>query len=139
MMEVANKKTEKTLNMCRLRSNGGFTLIESMFSIAILAIGMFAVMSLLMSVIKGNILGKTVTTATTIAEDKMEDFKRMGYNNIADDSGTDTSYDIDYYWEATVENDIPAVNTKTITVDVYWSPGTTTSTHKVELNTIIVP
>jgi type IV pilus assembly protein PilV len=81
-MEVANKKTEKTLNMCRLRSNGGFTLIETMFSIAILAIGMFAVMSLLMSVIKGNILGKTVTTATTIAEDKMEDFKRMGYNNI---------------------------------------------------------
>lgn len=139
MIEASNKKVEKTLNICKLNNNRGFTLIESMFSIAILAIGMFAVMGLLMSVIKGNTLSKRVTTATTIAEDKMEDFKRMGYNNIVDNFGTDTSNEIDYYWEATVENDTPAVNTKTVTVEVYWNPGTTTSTHKVELNTIIVP
>ncbi len=106
---------------------------------AIITIGIFGVMSLLISVIKGNTFSKRVTTATTIAEDKMEDFRRIGYNNIADDSATNTSYDIDYYWEAAVQDDTPDINTKTITVDVYWNPGTTTSIHTVDLKTIIVP
>ena len=124
-------------NACPEKQRNGFTLIEIILSIAIIAIGMFAVMSLIIIVIKGNSLSERMTTATTLAQDKMEEFKRMGYDNIDDDSGTDTAYNVDYYWEAIVDLDTPITNTMTVTVDVYWSPGTTTSTHKVELKTII--
>ncbi len=126
--------------MCKLRNNKGFTLIEIMISIAIIAIGIFAVMSLIITVMKGNTLSKRVTTATTIAQGKMEDFKSMDYDSIVDDPGTDTAtaYDTVYYWEANIEDDTPATDTKTITVDVYWSSGGTDTTHNnVELKTII--
>ena len=123
--------------MRRLHRNSGFTLIEIMIAIAIIAIGIFGVMSLIITVMKGNTLSKRVTTATTIAQDKMEDFKRMDYDNVIDDIGTDTYYDTEYYWEADVEDDSPATDTKTIKVDVYWDPATPASGHKVELKTII--
>ncbi len=130
----------KKLNMCKLYNNKGFTLIEIMISIAIIAIGIFAVMSLIITVMKGNTLSKRVTTATTIAQGKMEDFKSMDYDSVVDDPGTDTATDYDtvYYWEVNVEDDAPATDTKTITVDVYWSSGGTDTTHNnVELKTII--
>ncbi len=124
--------------MRKLHKNSGFTLIEVMIAIAIIAIGIFGVMSLVITVMKGNTLSKRVTTATTIAQEKLEDFKIMDYDNAVDDSGTDTAYNIDYYWKADVQDDTPATDTKTITVDVYWSSGGTNTTHNnVEMKTII--
>lgn len=120
---------QKTL---KLHDAKGFTLIEVILAIALIAIGMFAVMSLVTIVIKGNTQSKKVTTATTLAQDKMEYFKGISYDNI---SGTYT-VSSDYYLEALVQNNIPATNTKTVTVDVYWNPGTATSSHKVTLQTI---
>lgn len=89
-------------------------------------------MSLATAVIKGNRQIKGVTTATTLAQDKMEYFKGIGYDNI---SGTSTVHP-GYYLTATVQNNIPGANMKTVTVDVYWNPGTTTSKHKMTLQTI---
>ncbi len=123
--------------MRRLHRNSGFTLIEIMIAIAIIAIGIFGVMSLIITVMKGNTLSKRLTTATTIAQDKMEDFKRMDYASVVNDANTNTNYDTDYYWEADVDVDTPATDTKTIKVDVYWDPATPASGHKVELKTII--
>ena len=120
---------QKTLE---LHNDKGFLMIEVILAIAIIAIGLFAVMSLATVVIKGNTQSKKATTAITLAQDKMEYFKGIGYDNI---SGTYTVSN-DYYLEALVQNDIPGTNTKTVTVDVYWNPGTTTSNHKVTLQTI---
>lgn len=120
---------QKTL---KLHNDKGFLMIEVILAIAIIAIGLFAVMSLTTVVITGNTQSKKVTTAITLAQDKMEYFKGIDYDNI---SGTYTVSN-DYYLEALVQNDIPGTNTKTVTVDVYWNPGTTTSSHKVTLQTI---
>ena len=124
--------------MRRLHRNNGFTLIEIMIAIAIITIGIFGVMSLIITVMKGNTLSKRVTTATTIAQDKMEDFKRMGYDNVVNVSESNTDdYDIEYYLEADVAPDTPATDTKTITVDVYWDPPASSSAHNVEIKSII--
>ena len=111
----------------------GVTLIETMLAIAIIAIGLFAVMSLATIVTKGNTHSKRVTTATTMAQDKMEYFKKVDYSNVLGTSTVTT----DYYLVAVVQNNTPSTNTKTITVNVYWNPATATSSHKVELQTIL--
>lgn len=114
--------------------NAGFSLIEIMISIAIIAIGLFAVMSVLIIVVKGNAHSNKSTTAVTLAQDKLEDFRNMDYDEI---TGTYTIYNNpDYYLEVTVGNDTPIVNTKTVAVSVYWNPGTSTSVHNVQLKTI---
>ncbi len=107
-------------------------MIEVILAIAILAIGLFAVMSLTTIVIKTNEHSNMVTTATTLAQDKMEYFKGISYENIA---GTYTASN-NYYLEALVQDNLPSTNMKTVTVDIYWNPGTTTSNHKVTLQTI---
>lgn len=119
-------------NTLKLHNDKGFLMIEVILAIALIAIGLFAVMSLTTIVIKGNTQSKKATTAITLAQDKMEYFKGISYDNI---SGTYTVSN-DYYVEALVQNNIPGTNTKTVTVDVYWNPGTTTSNHKVTLQTI---
>ena len=116
----------------KLYRDKGFLMIEVILAIAIIAIGLFAVMSLATVVIKGNTQSKNVTAAITLAQDKMEYFRGIDYDNI---SGTSTVNN-DYYLQALVQNNIPGTNTKTITINVYWNPGTTTSNHKVTLDTI---
>ena len=121
---------QKTL---KLHNAKGFTMIEVILAIALIAIGMFAVMSLVTIVIKGNTQSKKVTTAITLAQDKMEYFKKVDYSNVLDTSTVTT----DYYLVAGVQHDTPGTNTKTITVNVYWNPATATSSHKVEVKSII--
>ena len=113
--------------------NDGVTLIENILAIAIIAIGLFCVMSVVTIVTKGNTHSKRVTTATTMAQDKMEYFNKVDYSDVLGTSTVTT----DYYLVAVVQNDTPSANTKTITVNVYWDPADATSSHKVELQTIL--
>ncbi|MEP9412348.1 MAG: hypothetical protein HRF42_13305 [Candidatus Brocadia sp.] len=113
--------------------DNGFTILEIILSVTIIAIGLFAVIGTVTAVIKGNKHSKRITTATAMAQDKIEYFKRMDYNSII---GTST-VSPDYYLVASVENDTPLSNTKTVTISVYWNPATTTSSYKAEVKTII--
>jgi len=116
-----------------IRRKDGFTVIEAMLAIAIAAIGLFTLMSMITIVTKGNRQSKSITKATTLAQDKLEYFKKIAYSSIAGTS-TITGSSTVYYLIANVDT---GVNTKTVTVDVYWDPATATSSHKVELKTVI--
>ncbi len=138
-----NSTQRQFFKICvKFHKNSGFTLIEVMIAMAIIAIGIFGVMSLVITVMKGNTLSKRVTTATTIAQENMEDFKSKDYDNVVSysvviDSDTNPDYDIDYYLEADIAPDTPDTDTKTITVDVYWDPPASSSAHNVEIKSII--
>lgn len=112
--------------------DNGFTMLEIILAIAIIAIGLFTVMIMVITVSKGNTYSKNITTATTMAQDKLEYFKKIDYSSIAGTS-TLTGISIVYYLVANVDT---GMNTKTITIDVYWNPATATSSHKVQLKTI---
>ncbi len=137
--------------MCKLNKNNGFTMIEVMLSIVIVMIGIFAVMSLVMITVKGNLQSKGVTIATTMAQGKLEEINNTnhnaaGYNAIVSDPldpgdavGSETHNTVTYYRTVNVQDDTPSLNTKTVTVDVFWGPlaGTSTTHNNVELQTVV--
>jgi prepilin-type N-terminal cleavage/methylation domain-containing protein len=60
----------------------GFTLIEAMTALAVLAIAMSAVTSLSVTTIRANLRARQVTTATNLARDKIDQLRAMDYWTI---------------------------------------------------------
>lgn len=121
----------------------GFTLLEVLVAIVILSVGLLGMASLTGSIIGYNQFADNVTTATTLAQDKIEELKNTSYDDISVDPDTVTENDIDadgnpggiYDRETKVDNNSPATNTKTITVTVTWNWKGTAK--EVVLKTII--
>ncbi|MBU1743581.1 MAG: prepilin-type N-terminal cleavage/methylation domain-containing protein [Proteobacteria bacterium] len=95
--------------------NRGFTLLEVLIVIFLLVTAFVGVISTTGVIINSNSLSRTMTTATTLAKDKMEQLIYTGYNSSA---GTDTIDSIyTRTWTVTADGS-PAAGMKTIVVTV---------------------
>ena len=133
--------------MSGLRNHKGFTLVEIMIAIFILVIALLGLISVTVMVIKGNSFSKTMTTATTLAKDKMEQLKNTSYGSLAGSTdyakldstvqATQTAESI-YTRRWIVSSDppgSPAAGMKKIEVTVTWNwQGTD---HNAILTTIV--
>ncbi len=118
--------------MNKIANSSGFTLIEIMIAMFVLAIGLLGAAGVATTIISGNTLGKEITTATTLAQDKMEELKGTTYLSIA--PGSDTQESI-YTRTWTVTSDSPVTGMKTIDIVVAFSwKG---SPHNVTLQTMV--
>lgn len=70
-----------------LKYNDGFTLMEVVVAIVVLAIAILALMSVSVTVIRGNSLNEMMTTATTLAKDQMETLKNTPYLSVSSSPG----------------------------------------------------
>ncbi len=127
--------------MVSLENNKGFTLIEVLVAMVILSVGLLGTAALITGIISSNKLSNRISTATTCAQDKMEDIKGLGYSGMpAWDTTTPEPYNsIANYslYKRDTFTDVgnPAAGMKTVTVTVYWDADA----HLVELKTILVP
>lgn len=110
--------------------SNGFTLIEALLAMALLSIAIFGTFSLLDSVMGYNKFAETITTATTLAQDKVEELKNTDYSlitagteNDMDDDGTVDAGGIYRRITTVVEDDTTFTPTKIkiITTEVQWS------------------
>ncbi len=101
-----------------LSDKSGFSLIEVMIAICILAFGILAVASLQVSAIRGNSSANRVTAATTLAEQRMEALKSTGFLSLANTSWTsaETIGRFSRQWQITTTG-----NLKQIDVRVMWT------------------
>jgi type IV pilus assembly protein PilV len=135
---------KKIIPMSGLRNNKGFTLVEIMIAIFILVIALLGLISVTVMVIKGNSFSKTMTTATTLAKDKIEQLKNTSYGSLAGSTdyakldstvqATQTTESI-YTRRWIVNNNSPAAGMATTVVTVTWNWQDTA--HNVTLSTII--
>ena len=121
------------INMFNTRNNSGFTLMEVLVAMVILTVGLLGTAALIIGIINGNKASNRITTATVLAQDKMEDIKSVVYSNaVSETRAFLPSPDDKYEREVTVVDDSPAANMKTVTVTVYWE-----SSKSVSLQTIL--
>ena len=108
--------------MRRLRNNNnGFTLMEVLVAMLILSVGLLGMAALITGIINSNKLSNRISTATVLAQDKMEDIKRLGFSNAASETKVPMSSPYDNYErEVTVTPNSPATGMSTVTVTVYW-------------------
>ena len=103
----------------------GFTLIEVIITMFIMAVGMMALTSMQITSINGNIDARMRTQANTLAADTMEKLMALPYDDpvLDPDAGQFSRAETDYtiFWQ-TVENVDPA-DTKTIIASVTWLSG----------------
>ena len=133
-------KTESDAkNLTAENENEGFTLIEILIAMLILSVGILGMAALTVGIINGNKLSNNLSAATTLAQDKMEDVRRLGYTGTSATTATDTENYSSITGYATFKRvvvttvDSPAPGMKTITITTYWdSDG-----HSVELKTIL--
>jgi type IV pilus assembly protein PilV len=115
----------------------GFTLLEVMIAVFLLAVAIMGAASLTTSVIKSNSLSQTLTTATTLAKDKMEEQKAANFTALptagspdyATANGTVQASASGSYYTRTWG--VAGTDPKTITVTVTWPTNRT-----VQLRTI---
>jgi prepilin-type N-terminal cleavage/methylation domain-containing protein len=103
----------------------GFTLLEIVIAMAILAVGLLAVASMVHMVMLSNRMSRNMTSALNLAQGKIDDLRLTDYTSIA--AGTESNLDEGGTEGAGIfnravsvsENFTPAV--KIVTVSVTWS------------------
>ncbi|OGQ00462.1 MAG: type IV pilus modification protein PilV [Deltaproteobacteria bacterium RBG_19FT_COMBO_60_16] len=75
------------------RKDGGFSLIEVLVAITILAVGLLALALMQTTAIKGNALASQSTVATQLAQDQLERFRHTAWAGIVSSpaAGYDTA------------------------------------------------
>ncbi len=121
----------------RRRYAKGFTLIEIMVAITLLSVGLLGMAGLTVGIMRGNALSSEVTTATALAQAKMEDIKRIGYSGATDDAedyNAIAGYPL-YKMDTVIDEDTPELGMKTVTITVSWdSDGSS-----IAVETILTP
>ncbi|NLA74660.1 MAG: prepilin-type N-terminal cleavage/methylation domain-containing protein [Deltaproteobacteria bacterium] len=135
----------------------GFTVIEVMIAITILAIGLLGIASMQMNAIRGNSLSDNITCAVALAEDKMEELMGLAYSDPAledtvlennssltsvteglvdkqelriDETGKPGAGHFRRVWN--IADDMPIPDSKTVTVIVLWKRDR----HQVSLTSV---
>jgi len=113
MIKTAHRKTDVQ----------GFTLIEVLIAMVILAVGILALIAMHVASIQGNATAKEMTEASALATDKLEELLAGPYKDIKDQTTpevVDGKYQMT--WEITADQ-FGTVDTKTVFMKVKWFEG----------------
>ena len=119
-----------------LKNNeNGFSMIEMLVAVTILAVGLLAVAGLQGTAINRNGTAMNHTEATALIEDKIEEYRDTPYTSISEGTlmESDLGADKKFTRTSTVRKDA-AFETKTITVQVAWSDS---RPHTLSFQTVV--
>ena len=113
----------------------GFTLVETLVAVAILSIGLLALANLQIGSTRGNAFSQRMTTAVSIAEQRLEQLKNTPFANIqAEAPAPVTASNLNFTRQVTVAAG-PLPNTLNVSVSVTWVD--VAKTYAVPIATII--
>ena len=110
----------------RAKDSGGFSLVEVVFALTFLAIGILAVASMIPAGTRGVTQSRVLTSGLMAAQVKMEDLKGKDFNTLAAGTFTDTTSVFTRTWVIT--DSIPMAGCKKIDVTSRWNDSHGTQT-----------
>ena len=116
----------------KIEGEGGFSLLETVVAMGILAVGLLGMATLQLIAIRGNGAAMKRTEAVAFCEDQIEAFNITPWDDIAE--GTTTETESGMTRTTTVEDDTPLNDIKRITVVVSWTDVTS---HSVRFRTLL--
>jgi prepilin-type N-terminal cleavage/methylation domain-containing protein len=134
-MKSVRSDRHKTFSVVKkARNNEGYTLIEVLVAIAILAVGLLAIATMQISSIRVNDTARRMTRRATMAQDRLENLMSLGYTHavLSPGSHTDGSAPSGYSisWTVSTGGTLPPL-TKLIRVNVSQG-GKTTSMSNIK-------
>lgn len=123
--------------MKMLSNQKGFSLLELLIALTILTIGLLGLAGLHIAAIQGNVSGFKITTATAVAQERIEVLKALDGSaaeltaGAHDDDGNQVVQGITYNRSYTIQDNTPVSDTSTLTLTVTWvepSTGVTRNT-----------
>jgi len=125
-------------------TNKGFSLLEVLIGLVVLAIGILAIAGMQIVSIRANYFSGSLTQATVLAQDKIEETRNTSFENLINGTFTDTKTvsgtTFTRQWTVgSVRTGEDTTNTmKMITVTVTWTEavGGNNVTRNVKLSTI---
>ena len=113
----------------------GFTLIEMLVGLVLLAIGLLAIAGMQIKSVKGNFFSSNMTQASILAQDRLEALRQLDINHADLDLATHSEGTIAgtiFSREYTVSL-VPGTTMRNITVTVRWTDD---SNHVVSFSTM---
>ena len=103
------------------RGGRGFTLVELIVAVFLIGVGLMGLAALSTSVSRANHQSSSLTTASALAQDRLEAFRAEPYAAMASGGDTRTVDGLAYTRTWTVTEDDPEPGLKTIAVTVSWT------------------
>ena len=118
-----------------LRTNSkGFTLIEVLITLVIMAVSLLALAGLMATTTRSNAAGGHITEASTLAQDRLEELRAVQWDNIPVGAASDQrsgSTGMNYVRNLNVQQN---GSLKTVTVTISWADRTN---HSIRLLSVI--
>lgn len=116
------------------RSQKGFSLVEVLICMVIVAVGLLALAGMQITSIKGNALSRKVTQATVLAQNKMEELKRLPFTDPSLSSGCHSEGTLSgTVFSRSYQIEDLSATLKAITVTVQWADEID---HRISLSTM---
>jgi type IV pilus assembly protein PilV len=102
------------------KGSQGFTLIEVLITITILSVGLLGMAALTTGIINGNKLSKDATTATVLAQEKIDEIRGREdrYSSIINENAATCQSPYDEFQREVAVSE--SAGMKTVTVTVSW-------------------
>ena len=129
----------------------GFTLVEVLVAVAMIAIGCLAAVRMQSSAMQGGYQADTLTAATFLAESKLESMRALGFEGLVNVSGDDDESEgvgltregrllrecewgrgCGFYRRTVVTPNVPTTRSHMVTVQMWWRDSTSQSCDPAE-------
>lgn len=119
MMERSRHRMRRAGRRRQRGRDGGFSLLEVLFALTFLAVGIMAVAAMIPAGTQGVSQSRVLTSSLMAATVKMEELKSTPFLSLAPGTFTDTTSVFTRTW--TVQDSIPMAGCKKITVTSQWT------------------